>query len=181
MLPAGQINSCDAARRRVARTVTLTVNLPSNAATRPLERPFSGGALPIALDLILLPIMGRLTRGSRRQMGLVLVAAGLSGCGGGGGGGSNSASTPQTYMLTVMATSGSLSHSTTLTLTVEQGRWQCSRPVRKQASQARSKGREESCGGRPPAELPPRSTSMSICTPAEFRRAPTKGSLGNWL
>jgi hypothetical protein len=87
VLPAGQINSCDAARRRVARTATLTVNLPSNAATRPLERPFSGGALPIALDLILLPIMGRLTRGSRRQMGLVLaaagIAAGLSGCGGG--------------------------------------------------------------------------------------------------
>ena len=86
VLTTGQINSCDAARRRVARTVTLTVNLPSNAATRPLERPFSGGALPIALGLILLPIMGRLTRGSRRQMGLVLVAAGIaagpSGCGG---------------------------------------------------------------------------------------------------
>jgi hypothetical protein len=61
------------------------------------------------------------------------------------------------YMLTATATatSGSLSHSTTLTLTVEQGRWQCSRQVRKQASQARSKGREESCGGRPPAKLRP--------------------------
>jgi hypothetical protein len=83
--------------------------------------------LPIALGLLLLPFAGRLRRTGRRWKGtawLVValagaaLAAGLTGCGG-----SSSSNTspppPQSYTLTITATSGSLSHSTTVNLTVQ--------------------------------------------------------------
>jgi len=108
-----------------ATNVTLTVKVPNATASVPeVGKPFSGGMLPVALGLILLPFAGRMRRGSRRLRGTlwlmllggVVVMAGLTSCGGSSGG---STSQPQSYTLTVTATSGSLSNTTTLTLTVE--------------------------------------------------------------
>jgi hypothetical protein len=48
------------------------------------------------------------------------IALGLNACGGGGGGGGGTTTTPpQTYTLTISATSGQLSNTTTVTLIVE--------------------------------------------------------------
>jgi polygalacturonase/sugar lactone lactonase YvrE len=83
--------------------------------------------LPLALAMLLLPFARRLRRGGRRLrrgIALIVVAgaavatiAGLGGCGSSGSG--FFAQAPQTYTLTVTGTSGSLSRSTNLTLTVE--------------------------------------------------------------
>jgi hypothetical protein len=107
-----------------ATTVTMTVTLPAKAAVLPLGRPF-GGALPIALGLILLPFARRLRKGSRRLSRLIPLTAlalvgamGLSGCGGGSSG-MGSQSQPQDYTLTITASSGSLSNTMTVSLTVE--------------------------------------------------------------
>ena len=109
----------------------LTVTLPNTTAVGamlPVGKPFVEEMLPVALGLILLPIAGRLRRGSRRLRGttwLILLAgavamAGLTSCGGGSGGGSGgSIPQPQNYTLTIAATSGLLSNTTTVTLTVE--------------------------------------------------------------
>jgi len=104
-------------------TVTMTVTVPSTAEAEPLNSPFSGGALPVALGLILLPFAGRLRRMSRRLKGMVCLmvlslagAALISGCGGSSG---SSTPPPQNYTLTVTGTSGSLSNNFTVTLTVE--------------------------------------------------------------
>jgi hypothetical protein len=111
-----------------ATNVTLTVTLPNTTAVVPVGKPLGGEMLPVALGLILLPIAGRLRRGSRRLRGtawLILLAgavalAGLTSCGGsGGGGGGGSTPQPQNYTLTITATSGSLSNTTAVTLTVE--------------------------------------------------------------
>jgi sugar lactone lactonase YvrE len=105
--------------------VTLTVNLSSSAAMRPEQRPFGGGVLPVALCVLLLPVIGRLRQGSGRLICLAIAGvglmAGLSGCSAGSSSSSSSSptSTPQTYALTVTATSGSLSHSIALSLTVK--------------------------------------------------------------
>lgn len=114
-----------------ATNVILTVTLPNTTAVGamlPVGKPFVEEMLPVALGLILLPIAGRLRRGSRRLRGttwLILLAgavamAGLTSCGGGSGGGSGgSIPQPQNYTLTIAATSGLLSNTTTVTLTVE--------------------------------------------------------------
>ncbi len=109
--------------------VTLTVTVPGVAAAQPLYRPFGGGLLPMALGLIALPFAGSLRRAGRRWKGMVCLlvlglagaalAAGLAGCGGGSSGGGGGGGGPQSYTLTVTATSGSLSHSATVNLTVE--------------------------------------------------------------
>jgi hypothetical protein len=106
-------------------TVTMTVTVPSTAEAEPLNSPLSGGALPVALGMILLPFTGRVRRMSRRLKGMVFLtvvaiagAAFVSGCGGGSGSGS-STPPPQNYTLTVTGTSGSLSNNFTVTLTVE--------------------------------------------------------------
>jgi hypothetical protein len=106
-----------------ATDVTLTVSLPSQSALQPERSPFGGGRLPIALGLILLPFAGRIKRASRRLnrvtrlcvLGLASLAlvAGLTACGG------KPAQSPESYTLTITATSGSLSHSTTVGLTVQ--------------------------------------------------------------
>jgi hypothetical protein len=109
-------------------TVTMTVTLASQSAVKPLGRPFGGGALPVALGLILLPFAGRMRRAPWRWSGMVFLialsltlAAGVTGCGGSSSSGSSPtpSTTPKGYLLTITATSGSLSHSTVVNLTVE--------------------------------------------------------------
>jgi hypothetical protein len=113
-----------------AVNVTLTVSVSNSAAMRSPRNPFGSEALPVALGLILLPIITDLRKSSRfgRITCLTLLAigsivlVGLGGCGGNGsvGGKTGTPSTPQpqNYTLTVTATSGSLSHTVTLNLTV---------------------------------------------------------------
>jgi hypothetical protein len=97
----------------------LTVILPSQIIAQPMENQ---GTLPLALGAILLPFaVGRkrsLRALSRSNwlllLGLstVLISA-IVGCG------KSVDSVPPSYQLTVTATSGSLSHSTTINLTVQ--------------------------------------------------------------
>jgi hypothetical protein len=108
-----------------ASNVTLAVTVPSDSASLPSSRPFGRGGLPIALGLLIIPFADRARRASRRVFRFVAVGiagaaltAAVSGCGGGGNGGGTNPP-PQSYNLTVTATSGSLSHTTSLTLTVE--------------------------------------------------------------
>jgi hypothetical protein len=113
-----------------ANSVTLTVTLPSQAAALPASNPFRSGSLPAALGVILLPFavkrntlrqngalrgLKRIGRLTLLSIAIVWVAA-LSGC---GGGQPAPGPTAQTYSLTVTATSGSLSHSTTVNLIVQ--------------------------------------------------------------
>jgi len=113
--------------------VTLAVVLSSASASSHGFMPFRPNRLPLALGLILLPFAGRFRRtirrlraggrGSRWTMLLLLAAlglaatAGLAGCGGKSTG--YFGQTPETYILTITGTSGALSHSTTVTLTIE--------------------------------------------------------------
>jgi hypothetical protein len=104
-------------------TVTMTVTLSSSAAATPAEKPFGGGAIPIALGLVLLPFgfgLRRKFRGWGTTASLLIIgmalAAGLTACGGSGG---SSTPPPQTYSLTISATSGSLSNTIAVDLTVQ--------------------------------------------------------------
>jgi hypothetical protein len=106
------------AANSAATDVTLEVGPPGKAAVQPRHGPFGVGSLPVALGLILLPFAGRLRKGAYRWRGLVVLAlagaalaVGLTGCG--------SNLTPQTSTLTITATSGSLSHTMTVSLTVQ--------------------------------------------------------------
>ena len=102
----------------------LLVTLPTQSAAQPLRNPFGRGALPVALALLLLPFAGNWRKAAGRMnrmnwmivLGLSSLAmiAGMTGCSSGGSG-----SSAQTYTLTITATSGSLSHSTTATLIVK--------------------------------------------------------------
>jgi hypothetical protein len=103
-----------------ATTVTLQVQLPGNAALEAQGKPFGRGALPFMLSLILLPFAGRLRKSARRWTKLAVLvlvgaamAVGLNGCGAPG------KLNPNSYSLTVTATSGGLSHTTSLNLTVQ--------------------------------------------------------------
>ncbi len=120
--------------------VTLTVSVPASAAVRAAvraafgaqgamagnARPSVAGRIPMALGVLVLPLLG-LRRG-RRALGskallLILALAGagslvaINGCGGGGT--KTTTPQPQTYNLVVTATAGSLTHKTTLTLIVQ--------------------------------------------------------------
>ena len=114
--------------------VTLTISVPSTASVKPLGNPFGKQPLPIALGLLLLPFAYKFRKAGRTlQRGnhalLILVAAlaittalavGLSGCGGSSSGGNSGGNTtPRTYLLTVTATAGAYSQTTTLTLVVK--------------------------------------------------------------
>ncbi len=108
-----------------ATNVILLVTLPTQSAAQPLNRPFNRGALPGALALILLPFAGKWRKTARCLNGMswivtlglcsVAIVAGLTGC----GGSSTSSSSVQNYTLTITATSGSLSHTTTAALIVK--------------------------------------------------------------
>jgi uncharacterized membrane protein len=108
-----------------ATTVTMTVSVPASAELQPTPKPFGGGSLPLALGLILLPFAARLRKARQRlsRMACLVVlalaglslATGLTAC----GGSSTASSPPQTYTLIVTGTSGSLSNTFTVTLTVE--------------------------------------------------------------
>jgi hypothetical protein len=103
-----------------ATTVTLEVTLPGKAALEQPRAPFSPRSLPLALSLILLPFAARLRKTARRWRSLFVLAflgislsLGLTACG------SNAQFKSQAYSLTVTAASGGLSHTTTLSLTIQ--------------------------------------------------------------
>ena len=98
--------------------VSLQVSLPTSGMAHPPQRPFGSPALPVALALGLLPFARRLRKTGRRWSQLVVIAlvstflaVGVSGCGG--------SIKAENYALTVTATSGNLSHTTTLNLTIQ--------------------------------------------------------------
>jgi hypothetical protein len=104
----------------VTSTVTLRIQLPGKAALEAPARPFKGSQLPLALCLILLPFAGKLRKAARGWQKLAVLAivsaalaVGLNGCG------SKGSLKSQSYSLTVTATSGGLSHTLPLTLTVQ--------------------------------------------------------------
>jgi hypothetical protein len=99
--------------------IVLQVKSPNFGAMHPVRKPFVGGALPVALGLILLPFAGMLRKaaaGWKRLMVLgaigAALAAGLTGCNG-------VKLNPQTSSITITAASGPLSHSITASLTVQ--------------------------------------------------------------
>ena len=110
-------------------SAVLQVTSPDFAAMRASRRPFGGGALPVALGLILLPFAGTMRKialfsnrlgwnklGWSRMVLLALIgvalAVGVTGCNG-------VKLTPQTSTITITAAAGSLSHSVTASLTVQ--------------------------------------------------------------
>ncbi len=106
--------------------VTMTVNLPNTAVLGRPNLPSRQPEWPVWFALIALPLGGRLRKSRRRRL-VVLVsffslvtAFGISGCAGGSSDGSvGSPIAPETYTLTVTASSGSLTQSTVVTLTVK--------------------------------------------------------------
>jgi uncharacterized repeat protein (TIGR01451 family) len=106
-----------------ATNVMLSVQVPQSAV---LEE--NGRLMPLAaFCVLLLPFAGRIRRSSKwlRRTAFVTImlagavsVAGMLGCVQSKSGGGSS-SQPQSYTLTVTATSGALSHSTAVTLTVQ--------------------------------------------------------------
>lgn len=106
--------------------VALTIQLPSVAAKLDRKTPLNGKAPPLLWGILLLPFIGRLRRAGKRlgrKLSVLLLIvigvaamAGLSGC--------NSTSgffdqLTNSYTIAVTGTSGTLSHSTSVTLTVQ--------------------------------------------------------------
>lgn len=92
----------------------------SSSATPPASRPFASRLTPFSLALLLLPMAGRTRKAGkrlRRTLSILLLLAagmaamaGVSGCGG---------SSTSSYSMLATVSSGELSHSTTLSLTVQ--------------------------------------------------------------
>jgi hypothetical protein len=113
-----------------ATAVTLTIRIPPLTAReqlpRGIDRDSSRGLAPFTLALLLLPFAAKMRRAGKRCRRLMLMlllmasgvgaTVGLSGCGTGNG---YFGQPPQSYTVTVTGTSGTLSHSATVTLTVE--------------------------------------------------------------
>jgi hypothetical protein len=106
--------------------VTLSVQLPATTAAAEPKEPLYRRVPSVLWGLLLLPFAGRLRRAGkrmRRTLTLLFVLAagvasmvGLSGCGATSG---FFGQQQKTYTLYVVATAGSVSHSTPVTLTVE--------------------------------------------------------------
>jgi hypothetical protein len=101
----------------------MTIQLPAASLASRIPGTPSGGLAQLLLALLLFPVAGRLRRGGKRLTSVLLLAiagiaaiAGLSGCSSVSG---FVGQAPQTYTVIVTGTSGALSHSTTVTLTVE--------------------------------------------------------------
>jgi hypothetical protein len=107
-------------------SLNLTVSLPALSASAPRQDAPRPSVPPLLWGILLLPFAAGMRRASRRlrrgSSVLILIGAGfaaeaaLSGC--------NSANgffgqAQNTYTITVTATSGTLVHSTNITLTVE--------------------------------------------------------------
>jgi hypothetical protein len=107
-------------------TVKLTIQLAQLSVAAASAVGIAGRLAPLSLVLLLLPFFGKPRRAGRRLSRLVSVLllaiagmaamAGLSNC---GSMTSAADQSPQSYTVTVTASSGALSHSTTITLTVE--------------------------------------------------------------
>jgi hypothetical protein len=111
-----------------ATIVTLTVDVPSDSASLPQSGRSERQLLAASFGLLVLPLVSLLRkkgRGVQTWMGMIVLGLAATalisgGCGGGkssGGGGTKGQ--PQSYTLTITATSGSLSKATTVTLTVQ--------------------------------------------------------------
>lgn len=115
-----------------ATSVQMTVQLAGSAHVNPAAKLFGRGGAAVALGLILFPFL----RGRRRMHGKgwmlialasALVFASMTGCSGSKSGngtgstgsGNGATGTQQNYAVIVTATSGSLAHSITVSLTVK--------------------------------------------------------------
>jgi len=104
----------------------LSIKTPTVVARLEPETQLHRTLPPVALGLLLLPLAG-MRRRLRKTLGrtiftLLLLVAGASAMAGLSGCGTNSGffgQPSQTYTMTVTATSGTLSHSTSVTLTIQ--------------------------------------------------------------
>jgi hypothetical protein len=99
-----------------ASVITMEVALPQNAANE--RGPLGYGAIPVTLGVLMLPFAGKLRRRRRALTGWIVLAAlsgalalGITGCG--------AKLSSENFSFNVTATSGSLSHSVTVHLTVK--------------------------------------------------------------
>ena len=111
-----------------ATNVTLTIQAPAQAALRKRKGVRGRTLAEVALAWVLLPFVRRKKLASRR-LGLLCVVflaaawcGSLLGCGGAHGSSSSTGTSqqaPQTFNITVTATSGHISHTATVTLTLD--------------------------------------------------------------
>ena len=106
-----------------ATNVMLTVQVPNQTASLRPRHLLDLKLATILLGMLVLPFSGRIRRSAdkhgRTLCLLLLALAGSSLIGLAGCGTQSSSHPPRSYTLTVTATSGALSHATTLTLTVK--------------------------------------------------------------
>ncbi len=102
-----------------ATAVSLSITIPNKTAMSSSEK-----LAPIAMGVLLLPLSGLVRRKGRKLsqlLALLLVIGGISGLTGCGGSSSNSSpgTASQNYTIMITGASGTLQHSTTVTLTVQ--------------------------------------------------------------